>query len=165
MFVNIYFTLWHILDAVASEWSVTCEQYRIRTDCGDRKSGSCTLNLRGVKREDAVMYYFRIVTNGIQGIWLGQPGVTLYVTGKEIILCFMSVKYYCYLLGVWISHEKDDPIRISIHGHDTTQEKMHVDKNDSVRFDSIRFNEIRCSSIIENTALWGNNGPHSQTFS
>ena len=135
MFVNIYSTLWHILDAVASEWSVTygqlnicavegssvdmsCsytyprnrilekvfwtirnsrdppdliqdEKYkeRIRTDCGDRKSGSCTLNLKGVKREDAVMYYCRIVTNGTTyGTFLGKSGVTLYVTGKEIIL-------------------------------------------------------------------------------
>ena len=49
-----------------------------------------------------------------------------------------------------ISHEKDDPIRILIHGHDTIQEKMHVDKK---RFSAIRFNAIRCSSIIENTAL------------
>ena len=83
-------------------------------------------------------------SNGTYGTWSGKPGVTLYVTGKEIKSCFMSVKYYCYLLGVWISHEKDDQIRISIHGHDTTQEKMHVDKK---RFSTIRFDLIQWDSM------------------
>ena len=93
---------WTIINSLDPPDLIQDEKYkeRIRTDCGDRKSGSCTLNLRGVKREDAVMYYFRIVLNGTYGTWPGKPGVTLYVTGKEIKSCFMSVKYYCYLLGV-----------------------------------------------------------------
>ena len=69
-------------------------------------------------------------------------------------MCVCTSVYIC-ILGVLISHEKVDPIRISIHGHATIQEKMHVDKKrfSTIRFDAMRFNAIRCSSIIENTEL------------
>ncbi|XP_031417856.2 B-cell receptor CD22-like, partial [Clupea harengus] len=78
---------WTIINSRDPPDLIQDEKYkeRIRTDCGDRKSGSCTLNLKGVKREDAVMYYCRIVTNGTTyGTFLGKPGVTLYLTDLNV---------------------------------------------------------------------------------
>ncbi|TRY92146.1 hypothetical protein DNTS_031456, partial [Danionella cerebrum] len=44
----------------------------------------CDLSLRDVRLEDAGVYYFRFITNAVDGKWTGTPGVSLSVTDLQV---------------------------------------------------------------------------------
>ncbi|XDV16407.1 hypothetical protein PO909_016136, partial [Leuciscus waleckii] len=47
---------------------------------GDKQQ-NCTVRLSHVTLKDEHMYYFRFITDKADGKWIGDPGVTLTVTG------------------------------------------------------------------------------------
>jgi len=66
-------------------------EYRQRLQYLGDKQQNCTVRLSHVTLNDSRMYYFRFVTN--KNKWIGDPGVTLTVTGDfdEVYLFFCAL--------------------------------------------------------------------------
>ncbi len=59
---------------------------------GDKQQ-NCAVRLSHVTQKDEHMYYFRFITDKPDGHWIGEPGVTLTVTGDfgEVSLFFCAL--------------------------------------------------------------------------
>ncbi|XP_040891992.1 sialoadhesin-like isoform X2 [Toxotes jaculatrix] len=55
---------------------------RVQYHCGEN---DCTLTIRDLRESDSAQYKFRFITNQPGGAFTGSPGVTLSVTGLQVI--------------------------------------------------------------------------------
>jgi len=68
-------------------------EYRQRLQYLGDEQQNCTVRLSHVTLNDSHKYYFRFITDQDKGKWIGDPGVTLTVTGDfdEVYLFFCAL--------------------------------------------------------------------------
>ncbi len=68
-------------------------EYSQRLQYLEDKQPNCAVRLSHVTQKDEHEYYFRFTTDKDNGKWLGEPGVTLTVTGDfdEVSLFFCAL--------------------------------------------------------------------------